>query len=146
MVLNGHSWLHFCRSNYLPAYACRSQSKGIKTSSCFLLNYAAFHTVFNLGWQYGKRAVMSHENICTLLNKYLRKQGLDWSVNLLHISELERPSSCSLLTVRYAYLWSLCIDLQVVSRWPGLLSAIIIAHKPYSRDSGKWTFVRLGFK
>ena len=28
----------------------------------------------------------------------------------------------------------------------GQLSAIVITHKPYSRESGKWTFVRLGFK
>ena len=32
-------------------------------------------------------------------NKYLHKQGLNWCVSSLHISKLERPSSCSCLTI-----------------------------------------------
>ena len=95
----------------VPAYLCHRQSKGIDTSSCFTWNYPDFHRVFRSGWKYGKNAFMSYQNICNLLNKYLRKQGLNWCVNSLHKSELERPSSCSCLTVPYVYLESLFVVL-----------------------------------
>ena len=83
---------------------------------------------------------------CPLIDKHVSKQALNWRINSLHISEIERPSSCSCLTVPYVYLGLLLVDLQVVSRWQGQLSAIIIARKPYSRESEKWTFVPLGFR
>ena len=136
----------FAGPTIVLACDCHHQSNSINTNSYFAWNYAAFHRIFKSGWKYRKRAFMSYRNICILLNKYVRKHGLNWCVNSLHISELERPSSCSCLTVPYVHLGSLFVDLQVVSRWPEQLSAIIIAHKPYSRESEKRTFVRLRFK
>ena len=147
MVLNGHCCLYFFAGPAIfLAYDCHHQSNSINTSPYFAWDYAAFHRVLKSGWKYGKWAFVSYRNICTSFNKYVRKEGLNWSVNSLHIPELERPSSCSCFTVPYVYLWSLFVYLQTVFRWPGQLSAKIIAHKPFSRESGNWTFVGLGFK
>ena len=46
---------------------------------------------------------MSYRNIYIFFNKYVRKHGLNWRVNSLHISELEWPSSRSCLTVPYVH-------------------------------------------
>ena len=93
---------------------------------------------FGSRWVWRTRIRPPSQNcVAAPLNKYLCKQGLNWCVNSLHVSELERPWSCSCLEVTYVYLGSLFIDLQVVSRYLELLSATIIAHKLHFRESRK---------